>query len=163
ATGDELETKMAEGTSELGQLADERAALRRVAKLVGEGATSNELFPAVVDAVAGVLEVSAGTIARFAAGGPAIIVASHNEPSFGVGSRWPHDKPSLNATISKTGRPARVDYTHLPGPVAARARGSGGQFGVGVPILVSGRVWGMISISTRYSSEPLPPETEARL
>jgi signal transduction histidine kinase len=148
---------------DLRRLADERAALRRVAKLVGEGASSDELFPTVVDAVAGVLDVSAVTIARFEPDDTSLIVASYNDPSFGVGSRWPHDTPSLNATISKTGRPARVDYRDLPGSVAARARGSGGRFGVGVPIVVSGRVWGMISISTPYSSEPLPPETEARL
>src|SRR5262249_48234503 len=80
ATGGELETKVAEGTSELGRLADERAALRRVATLVGEGATSDELFPAVVDAVAGVLEVSAVTIARFESDDTSIIVASHNDP-----------------------------------------------------------------------------------
>src|SRR5262249_58847752 len=127
--GGEVEARVAEGTSELGRLADERAALGRVATLVGEGATSDELFPAVVDAVAGVLEVSAVTIARFESDDTSIIVASHNDPSFSVGSRWPHDTPSLNATISKTGRPARGDYTHPPGPHAARAPRCGAQLG----------------------------------
>jgi len=138
------------------RLADEQAALRRVATLVAEGATPDELFSAVAHEVARILDVSAVSVVRFESHRASVVVASLNDPSFPVGSRWPYDGHSLNARVFETGRPARIDYSELPGPVAAAARTSGVQSGVGVPIIVDGSVWGMVAVGRRHRRATLP-------
>jgi signal transduction histidine kinase len=85
------------------------------------------------------------------------VVASHNDAAFPVGSRWPLDGPSLNAQVFQTGLPARIeDHEGLAGPVAAAARASGVGSAAAVPIIVDGRVWGMIAVGVRLAREALP-------
>src|SRR4051812_41435485 len=71
-------------------LAEEQAALRRVATLVAEGAEGAALFSAVADEVARVVDTSSITIDRYEANS-SIVIASRNDPGFPVGSRWPID------------------------------------------------------------------------
>jgi signal transduction histidine kinase len=147
----------AESRDRLRRLAVQQAALRRVATRVAEGAAPAELFAVVAREVARVLDVSSASVVRFEADNTSVVVASFNDPGFPVGSRWPHDGPSLNATVFQTGRSARIDnYPALPGPVAAAAGVSGVEFGVGVPIAVDGEVWGMVAVGRRRRREELP-------
>ena len=96
-------------------------------------------------------------VLRFEPDQTAVVVASVRDPSFPVGSRWPLDGPSLIAMVHETGRPARIDdYSELAGPVAAAARASGWNSGVGVPIVVDGSVWGMVAVGRRQRREALP-------
>jgi signal transduction histidine kinase len=60
----------------IGRLADEQAALRRVATRVAEGAAPEELFSAVAEEVAGILDVTSVRIFRQPSEGAAIVVAS---------------------------------------------------------------------------------------
>jgi hypothetical protein len=77
-------------------------------------------------------------------------------------SRWALDGPSMSAEILRTGRPARVeDYSGLSGTLAAGAREAGFNRIAGAPIIVDGRVWGVISTSS--PDEPLPDDVEHRL
>jgi GAF domain-containing protein len=63
--------------------------------------------------------------------------------------------------VWQTGKPARTgDSTDLPGEIAAARRQAGLNSSVASPILVEGRLWGVISVA---SSEPLPEDTDARL
>ena len=49
------------------------------------------------------------------------------------------------ALILATGRPARVDdWTHAPGPIAARYRELGYGQAVAAPIIIDGSIWGCI-------------------
>jgi signal transduction histidine kinase len=129
------------------RLTREQAALRRVATLVAEGAGPAELFSAVADEVARVLDVAAVSVVRFESGTTAIVVASHNDPGFPVGSRTPLDRPGLGATVFETGRPARLGDDERPPAASAQ---------VAVPITVEGRVWGMIAVALRSSREARP-------
>ena len=141
----------------LRRLADQEAALRRVATLVAKGATPGELFSAVADEVAGIVDVSLVAVARYESDSKALVVASRNAPGFPVGSRWPLDGPSLFATVFETGASARIDdYTVLPGQVAAAARASGVESGVGVPIVVDGNVWGIVVVGRKQRRDALP-------
>jgi signal transduction histidine kinase len=140
----------AESRERLRRLAVQQASLRRVATRVAEGATAGELFSAVAQEVARLLDVSSVSVVRFEPDDSSVVVASYNDPSFPVGSRWPHDGPSLNASVSRTGRPARIeDYAALPGPVAEAAGASGVELAVAVPIVVDGAVWGMVAVGRR--------------
>ena len=139
------------------RLADQQASLRRVATLVAKGAEPSALFAAVAEEVARILDVSAVRVLRFEPDQTSVVVASVKDPGFPVGSRWPLDGPSLIAMVHQTGRPARIDdYSELGGPVAAAARASGWNSGVGVPIVVDGSVWGMVAVGRRHRREALP-------
>jgi signal transduction histidine kinase len=112
---------------------------------------------AVAREVAHLLDVAAVTVVRFEPDETSVVVASHKDAGFPVGSRWPLDGPSLNAMVFETGLPARLDdQEDLPGPVAAAARASGVRSGVAVPITVDGRVWGMIAVGLRPARATLP-------
>ncbi len=145
-----------ESRESLRRVVAEQAALRSVATLVAEGAAPAEVLSSVAQEVARILDVSAVSIVRFESDTRSVVVASFNDPGFPVGSRWPLQGPSLNATVFKTGKPAQIDYSELPGPVAAAARSAGVQVGVGVPIVVEGRVWGMIAVGQRHRRDALP-------
>jgi GAF domain-containing protein len=145
-----------ESRESLRRVVAEQAALRNVATLVAEGAAPAQLFSSVAQEVARVLDVSAASVVRFDSDAWSVVVASFNDPGFSVGSRWPLQGPSLNATVFETGQPAQIDYSELPGPVAAAARSAGLRVAVGVPIVVEGRVWGMIAVGRRHRRDALP-------
>lgn len=145
------------------RLADEQAALHRVATLVAEGAVSASLYTAVLDEAGQVLRAPAAWLLRYDPDGSMEVLAARNDPAFPVGSRWPLDGASVSAAVFKTGRPARIDdFSNLDGVIAARTRVSGYRSSVGVPITVDGAVWGAICIGTS-ESEPLPLDSENRL
>jgi GAF domain-containing protein len=145
------------------RLAEQDAALRRVATLVAGGAAAGEVFGAVVDEAARVLDVATVMLGRYEPDRAITVLASLDEPTFDAGSRWPLDGPSVSAAVLDTGAPARIDdYSELAGSIAAGVRESGMRSTVGVPIGVDGRVWGVMTVATRRP-EPLPADTESRL
>ena len=81
-----------------------------------------------------------------------------------VGRSWPVEgDSSATAQVCRTGLPARADYTRpTQGPIAAAARAAGGRSAVGVPVVVDGALWGVVTVGTR-GTEPLPADVEGRL
>jgi signal transduction histidine kinase len=70
---------------------------------------------------------------------------------------------SVTATVRRTGRPARMeDYEGMPGALAALARATGERSSVGAPIVVNGRLWGIVTASWR-GEQPPPAGTEGRM
>ena len=144
-------------------LAGEQAALRRVAMLVAEGASSDELFAAVTTEAADVLGVPVVALQRFDADGMFTMVAIAGETTFTVGSRWSVEDEGLAGMILTTGRPARrQEYTTMPGPLGAALRAGGMVSAVGVPVVVEGSIWGFITAGAR-PGKPTPDGTEERL
>ena len=141
-----------------GRLAEEQAALRRVATLVAGGAPSSEVFAAVAKEVAQVLHLPNAWVCRYDSDGTVmkmLAVVGARPDTFHPGTRWPLDGPSVAREILRTGRPAQVeDYADLPGTLAAEARESGLNRLAGAPIIVDGRVWG--AIATSSPDAPLP-------
>jgi signal transduction histidine kinase/CRP-like cAMP-binding protein len=139
------------------------AALRRLATLVVEGASADDLFAAVAHEVSQSIEVSAVTVWRYEPDRTVTVVAAVSGAIFPVGSRWPIDGSSVVGTVLDTGLPARIDdYSQLSGTIAEATRGSGFGSVVGVPITVRGEVWGLITTATDRP-EPLPRDTSDRL
>jgi signal transduction histidine kinase len=150
---------------ELARLAEEQAALRRVATLVAEGAAPASLLAVVAEEVARVVNVWAVSIARFEADGTATELASFSERGelFPVGTRWLLDGTNVLAHVRERGGPARInDYSRLEGAIAETLRRLGIHSTVGIPIVVAGRLWGAMVVSSA-ELEPLPETTEARL
>jgi signal transduction histidine kinase len=149
---------------ELRRLAEEQAALRRVATLVASGAPSTEVFSAVAREVAQVMRLPMVGVYRFDSDGLMTVIATCSDRPhvLHTGTRWPLDGQSMVAQVHRTGRPARVeDYTDLPGALAAGARESGLNATAGAPIIVDGSVWGAMGMSS--PDAPLPDHAEDRL
>jgi signal transduction histidine kinase len=63
--------------------------------------------------------------------------------------------------VYQTGRAAWTEsYDDTSGPLGIDARRRGIRSSVGTPVMVEGRLWGMLGVGT---STELPPDTEARL
>jgi signal transduction histidine kinase len=156
---------LAASRDQLSRLADEQAALRRVATLVARGVPPVEVFAAVAEEVGRLLGADSAHISRYEPDGTVTVVASWSAEGdhLPVGSRHTLEGDNLSALVVRTGRPARIDsYADAPGSLAADLRQLGIQSGVGCPITVEGRPWGAAAVnSTR--PEPLPAGTEAQI
>jgi signal transduction histidine kinase len=155
----------AENREELKWLAEEQAALRRVATLVAEGAPPANLLAVVAEEVARVVHVRSVSIARYEADGTATELANFSEQGelFPLGTRWSLEGTNVLAAVRDTGRPARInDYSSPEGVIAQSVHRLGIRSTVGIPIVVAGRIWGGMVVSSA-ELEPLPETTEERL
>jgi PAS domain S-box-containing protein len=148
---------------ELSTLAEEQAALRRVATLVAKGATPNQVFDAVRVEVEQMFGIPNTIIMRFDADDRATLLATPGEYLGPIGTRWRlKGDDSEVARVYRTGRAARADYTAgRGGPLAEAARLGGTRFSVAVPVVVDGSLWGAMSVGSPGPRPP--PNLEARL
>jgi signal transduction histidine kinase len=146
---------------QLSRLAEEQAALRRVATLVAGQTTPDEIFATVAEEVARLLRADRGIVCRYELDETMTVTAfwTSGNRMVPVGTRVPLDGDSIAALVQQSGRATRVDAEEgIPRSVddpASAARSS-----VGAPILAEGRVWGVILVN---STRPLPDDTESRL
>jgi signal transduction histidine kinase len=152
---------------ELSVLANQQAALRRVATLVARGVSPSEVFSAVADETARCLRAGNASVNRFDGDHVVILALSHLEAGMEnkpvVGERFSLEGNNVAATVLHTGHAARQDSSdRSSGAITARLREMGISCTVAVPIVVDGRVWGMAAVASS-APEPLPPDTEARI
>ena len=157
----------AEARLELRGFAEEQAALRRVATLVAGGAPPEEVFAAVAEEVARLLEVDYTILSRHEPDGTQVSLGvctrAGDTPPFPVGTRMSLGGRNATSLVVETGRPVRIDnYADGSGPVGDVARRRRFRSGVGVPINVEGRLWGVMAVAT-VQEQTLPPDTEGRL
>ena len=155
----------AESRAALSQLADEQAALRRVATLVAREASPVELLASIAEEVARVLDVEAVGMLRFEPDGTATLVAQSDTPwdPPPLGTRFRLEGENVVTAVFRTREAARLDdWAKATGPVAEMARVLGIRSGVATPIVVEGRLWGTL-IAVTSQSEPLPRETDSRI
>jgi PAS domain S-box-containing protein len=143
-------------------LAEEHAALHRVATLVAREPSPEVVFAAVAEEVARLFSVDSATVCHYEPDDTITFAASPGK-RFPVGSRWPVRDSTLPTLVLETGRPARVDiYADATSGLAQRAREEGIRSAVGAPIIVEGRLWGLMA-ALSSKEQPLPRDTEARL
>jgi signal transduction histidine kinase len=152
---------------ELARLLAEQAALRRVATLVARGINPGEIFSAVAEEVRRLLGADNASIGRFEPDESSIVVAGsvwEDPVNLPVGTRVKLRDYLAPAVVWRTGRPARVDedlWSSVSDPVADGLRELGIRSMVASPIVVEGRLWGVVNVvSTRG---PFPPGTADRL
>ena len=150
---------------ELATLADEQAALSRVAVAVATEEDPERLFNAVSEEIGRLFGArSAATVRYVDDADEAVIVGvwmrdgRYDAPR---GVRLPFQGGAI-ARVAKTGRPARIDLENEPPHVQEHMVAAGVSSGAAAPIVVSGRLWGSTSISL-HKSERFPPDVEARL
>ncbi len=144
-------------------LAEEQAALRRVATLVTRGVAPEELFAAVVEEAGRLFSVEYAAMGRYEPGTLTIVAGSGLAGDhFPVGSRWALGGKNLATLVFETGRPARISLADASGPIGVAVRPDGIGSGVGAPVIVEGRLWGLL-IARSTPDQPLPADIEARL
>jgi signal transduction histidine kinase/CHASE3 domain sensor protein len=149
---------------DLAALATEQAALRRVATLVARGVSPDELFARVAEEAGTLLGADITTMVRFDQGGRAELVAAAGAEADAIpaGTTWELEGPGALTQVWQTGRSARVDdYRHVSGRAAELLHRAGVRSSVASPVVVEGRRWGAMAVSSR--NEPLPSVTEGRM
>ena len=147
-------------------MADEQAALRRVAELVAGEASQRSVFDAVAREACRLLGGHFTALLRYEPDGPAVIVAMWGADAvrhvMRVGMRLSEDGDGMVQRVRRSARAERIDsYEGVPGSNATTARALGLTSGVGAPIITEGRVWGAITVLG--SGPPLPANAEDRL
>jgi signal transduction histidine kinase len=166
------------------QLADEQAALRRVATLVAGGARPAVVFSAVADELGQLIGVEATFVSRVdlpsfgPAGAPVAdpsgelaesegyvtVVASYGRirAEVPVGFRMKLSPEMVMTIALRTGRPARITGERLTnGPFGAIAGRLGLRAVVATPVVAGGHYWGVTVAAT--SREDFPADTESRM
>ena len=120
------------------RLAQEQAALRRVATMIAHGSPPEAVFTQVAAAVGPLLGVDTAVVLRFEAGGGATVTGSWGNPraTLSVGDRVTLDGDGGTAPVYRTG--------------------------VSSSIIVDGQVWGAMAAGTS-GSEVMPADAEVRL
>jgi signal transduction histidine kinase len=155
----------AQARAEVSRLAEQHAALRRVATLVAREPSPAEVFARVAEEVARVLHVHVTRLFRYEPDGTGTVVGAWGELDAGmsIGTEMTLEGDSVTALVLRTGRPSRMEsYARASGSIAAYARGEGYSSAVGSPIVVEGRLWGAVIAATR-EAEPLPADAESRI
>ena len=148
------------------RIAEEQAALRRVAVLVARAAPPEEVFAAVAAEAGRLLGTDHARMSRYDPDGAASVVAAWSSTGTAapvpVGTRVSPGGRNISTLVFRTGRAARIDdYAGASGPAAGLARELGVRASVGAPVSVEGRLWGAIIVGSRRG--PLPADTAARL
>jgi GAF domain-containing protein len=151
---------------ELGALADEQAALSRVAVAVATEEDPERLFNAVSEELGRLFGARAAAVVRYvgAAGGAEIVGGWERDGRLDaapLGPIVPVEGGAI-AQVAQTGRTARIDLENEPPELQEQMVEAEVSSGVAAPIVVSGRLWGSTSI-TVDGSDRFPRDAEARL
>ena len=96
----------------------------------------------------------------------AVVVGHYSEletPAFALGKVLAVEGDTLSSIVPRTGRAGRMDsYEGLAGEIARRARQGQYRSVVAAPVVVAGRVWGLLVAATQRE-EPLASNAEQRL
>jgi GAF domain-containing protein len=158
--------RRAEG-SELarGELAEEQAAIRRVATLVARGEPPTAVFAAVAQEAGTLLDVDGARVVRFVSPDEILQLegwtAAGHEPLPVGPLKLEHT--SMATEIIRTGRAVRIeDYASINSVVPWFIERLGIRSGVGAPIHVDGKLWGAM-LAWSLQPRPLPANADRRL
>ena len=156
----------ADAREALRRVADEKAALRRVATLVARGTQPDLLFAAVAEEVGRLLPAAElALVGRYMPDESIEYVGAWSALGAAewLGMRVKVGGRNVSTVVLETRQPARVDQLDEDASaVTALARESGARSSVGAPIEVEGRLWGVVIVASIHKSV-LPPESENEL
>jgi len=151
----------AEARTEIGRLAEEQAALRRVATLVAKGTQPDEVFAAVAEEIGRILDAEVACVLRYEADATGTVMATWGDASFWpVGSNWALE--DVGAQVFRTCRTARIDgHRQLAGEDSGMAERIASR--VAAPIIIDDRLWGAALALNFASGCDLPAAAEERI
>jgi PAS domain S-box-containing protein len=145
-------------------LAEEQAALRRVATVVAQEPPQAEVFAVVAEEIGRLLGVDSIQMVRYERERFRVCVASAGPITefVPVGTRARLEGHNVSSLVFNTRGPVRIDdQDSWNGPLADRLAAAGVRSIVGVPITVEGRLWGTMMAFTHDAA--LPADAEPRL
>jgi signal transduction histidine kinase len=157
----------AEAREQLSALAEEQAALARVALAVASERDPQRVFDVVTEESAGVLGAEGSNLIRYEPGGQdGVVVGEWRAPgarSHLVGRRLVFDAPSAVGMVRESGKTARLDAPdELAGEAGERIRALGVRSAVAAPIYGGGRLWGAVVVSS-HDPDAFAADAEERL
>src|SRR3954469_12534118 len=151
--------------AEVRLLAEEQAALHRVATLVARGADTDAVFQAVTKEVASLCGGEAANMIRYQRDDTAVVIGAWRDGSAGtvaLGTIVPLDGDSAGPQIRRTGAPVRVDsFVPGRGDLGETLGRLGFTAAIGAPVVVDGGLWGAVIV--RSAKGPFPDGAEYRL
>ena len=156
----------AEAREALRRVADEQAALRRVATLVARGTPPDPVFAAVAEEVGTLLPATElALVGRYLPDESIEYVGAWSavgDPGW-LGTRVRLGGRNVSTVVFETGQPGRVDELEQEtSAVTALAREHGARSSAGAPIEVEGRLWGVMIVASIHETV-LPPGIEREL
>jgi signal transduction histidine kinase len=155
----------AQARQDLAAVADEQAALRRIATLVARGTGPAVVAPAVAEELLELLNADIAWVLRDDSDGDLTVVGATGRaaPAIAVGHRMTTAPNHIGGRVRRTGRPARTDrFDGPPGSVAEHLGAAGMALAVAGPIHVERAIWGVITVASR-TREALAGDIEAQL
>jgi signal transduction histidine kinase len=147
-------------------LADEQAALRRIATLIAGEPSPSRVFEQVTAEVGRLLGLPGASVMHYDGASTATVVGAWSEdgkPRFPVGTKLDLDGDTVVAKVVRTGSAQRVErYEEVRGTLAATVRSVGYRASVAAPVSVTGSLWGVLAAATT-SEDALPEGLEQRL
>ena len=146
------------------RLAEEQAALRRVATLVASSAQPKQVFQMVAEEAGRLLEARTAATVRFDEDSAVVVGSWSDGEGAGIetGTLVPYSEPG-NPVYRATREGGRIDdYGELPGDAARLTRLRGYQAAVMAPITADGRLWGTLAVFSA-SANHFPPDAQQRL
>jgi signal transduction histidine kinase len=163
-TSQDMESTAAERPAEL---ADEQAALRRVATLVASGAAPAEIFATATEEIGRLFRADSAGMVRYDADARTAEMVGRWESAphavFDVGTVVSLDEDTTIARVFRSHGPMRLEWAGVEGELAAGMRAAGFTVTVAAPIEVEGRLWGAVSVGWSRQEVTLPAGTEHRL
>jgi PAS domain S-box-containing protein len=159
-------TERKEAERALQRLANEQAALRRVATAVAAEVDQHRLFSIITEEVGRLFDAQRAAIMRYDGDGTATAVGTWSgDPAHYLtpGTNFVLDGETGTGRVAQTGRPARVDdFDAVDGETARWVRSFGIRATVAAPVILTGRLWGALTAST-VRLDPFPKGAEQRL
>lgn len=143
----------------------EEIAINKIATLVAEQGSPEEVFALVAEEVSRLLDSRTAAVSRFEPDAShGTVVGSWTPQSDALtGATFALDGVTASAEVFRTGRPARVGggYQSDLDPIAPLMQDLGGTGGIAAPIVVGGQLWG--AIGAAYSTDSIPAGAEEGL
>lgn len=161
----ELSARARRAAREAERLTREQSALRRVATLVAQASEPSDVFEAVTREVGLLSGADFARLERYEPDGTVTGVAAWSAvgSSLAVGTSFGLEGLSIARDVRRSGRPVRLgSFAGATGGIAEEARAVGIRSSVGCPVLVAGRLWGVIAASTK-SPDPFPENLESQI
>jgi signal transduction histidine kinase len=141
-------------------------ALRRVATLVAEGAAPARIFETVTREVGQLSGADLARMERYESDTEVTAIAAWSREQvaeLATGRRFALHGPSIAARVLEAADPIRIDsFVGADGAIAEEAQALGIRSSVGCPVLVEGRLWGVIAASSKREGA-FPPQTESQI
>jgi signal transduction histidine kinase len=149
------------------RIADEQAALRRVATLVARAEPPEAVFAAVAAEAGQLLAVDFAALIRYDEPDMREVMGlwqtARGTVPTPVGNRLPLGGHNVTTLVHRTRRAARTDRAHSTGPIGRIANTESRYHSAcGVPVSAESRLWGAMLVGS-MRDEVLPSDTEVRL